>query len=197
MLYTMGKIVLRFLYLFIFRVTVIGQENIPKDGAVIFCANHSSNFDPVTMALYVPKRKVHYMAKKELFQNKLLGWLFKQLYAFPVDRSNADMTAFKSAVKILKSGETLGMFAQGTRVKEGEEKAAKAGVALFAMKGNAPVVPVAISGSGKLFTKVRISYGNPLNLEEYRGKRLNTESLEQITNLIMLQINQMRSVTAG
>lgn len=191
MFYQIAKAVLRILYKILFRMSVEGQENVPKQGAVILCANHSSNFDPVTMAIY-NQRSVCYMAKKELFENKFLCLLIRQLYAFPVDRSTADMKAFKNAVKLLKEEKVIGMFAQGTRVKEGEEKAAKAGVALFAIKGKAPVVPVAISGSCKPFSKMKIVYGKPLYLEEYRGKRLNTETLNEITDIVMQQINRMK-----
>ena len=191
MFYQIAKIVLKILYKILFRMTIEGQRNVPKEGGVILCANHSSNFDPVTMGIY-SDRTVYYMAKKELFENKFMYWLLKQLNAFPVDRSTADMTAFKNAVKLLKEGKTIGMFAQGTRVKAGEEKAAKAGVALFAMKGKAPVVPVAISGSCKPFSSMKIVYGKPLYLEQYRGKRLNTQSLNEITEIIMKQINDMK-----
>ena len=191
MFYQIAKIVLKILYKILFRMTIEGQQNVPKEGGVILCANHSSNFDPVTMGIY-SDRTVYYMAKKELFENKFMYWLLKQLNAFPVDRSTADMTAFKNAVKLLKQGYIIGMFAQGTRVKEGEEKAAKAGVALFATKANVPVVPVAISGSCKPFTKMKIVYGKPLYFEEYRQKRLNTESLNEITNKIMNEINHMK-----
>lgn len=191
MFYQIAKIVLKILYKILFRMTIEGQQNVPKEGGVILCANHSSNFDPVTMGIY-SDRTVYYMAKKELFENKFMYWLLKQLNAFPVDRSTADMTAFKNAVKLLKQGHIIGMFAQGTRVKEGEEKAAKAGVALFATKANVPVVPVAISGSCKPFTKMKIVYGKPLYFEEYRQKRLNTESLNEITNKIMNEINDMK-----
>ena len=162
MFYKISKIVLRVLYKILFRMSIEGNENIPKQGGVILCANHSSNFDPVTMGIY-SNRAVHYMAKKELFQNQFMYWLLTALYAFP-----------------------------GTRVKEGEEKAAKAGVALFATKANVPVVPVAISGSCKPFTKMKIVYGKPLYFEEYRQKRLNTESLNEITNKIMNEINDMK-----
>ncbi len=191
MFYQIAKIVLKILYKILFRMTIEGQQNVPKEGGVILCANHSSNFDPVTMGIY-SDRTVYYMAKKELFENKFMYWLLKQLNAFPVDRSTADMTAFKNAVKLLKQGHIIGMFAQGTRVKAGEEKAAKAGVALFAMKGKAPVVPVAISGSCKPFSSMKIVYGKPLYLEQYRGKRLNTQSLNEITEIIMKQINDMK-----
>ena len=93
MFYQIAKVVLKILYKILFRMTIEGQQNVPKQGGVILCANHSSNFDPVTMGIY-SDRTVYYMAKKELFENKFMYWLLKQLNAFPVDRSTADMTAF-------------------------------------------------------------------------------------------------------
>ncbi|NLK38128.1 MAG: 1-acyl-sn-glycerol-3-phosphate acyltransferase [Epulopiscium sp.] len=192
MLYLFARSVLLVFYKIFFRMTVIGKENVPKEGAAILCANHISNYDPITMAIFL-KRLPHYMAKKELFSVPVVGWLIRHLNAFPVDRSTADMNAFKMAVKVLKSGELVGMFAQGTRVKEGEEKAAKAGVALFAMKADVPVIPVAISGSCKLFSHMTIEYGEPLYFEEYRGKRLKTENLEEITSQVMEKIQEMRN----
>lgn len=192
MLYLFVRSVLLVFYRIFFRMIVKGQENVPKDGSAILCGNHISNFDPITMALFI-RRLPHYMAKKELFSVPVVGWLIRHLNAFPVDRNAADMNAFKMAVKILKSGELVGMFAQGTRVKEGEEKAAKAGVALFAMKADAPVIPVAISGSCKLFSKMTIHYGEPLYFTEYKGKRLNTETLDEITSQIMEKIHEMKA----
>lgn len=124
MFYQIAKVALKILYKILFRISVEGQENVPKQGGVILCANHSSNFDPVTMAIY-NKRSVCYMAKKELFENKFLGLLIRQLYAFPVDRSTADMKAFKNAVKLLKDEKVIGMFAQGTRVEGRRRKSSK------------------------------------------------------------------------
>ena len=195
MTYIIAKTACRLFYALFFRLRIKGLENIPMEGGAILCANHISNFDPVTIAISIP-RQPRYMAKKELFQVPVLGWLIARLKAFPVDRSIADMSAFKKAVQVLKGGEMVGMFAQGTRVKPGEEKAAKAGVALFAMKGNAPVIPVAISGSMKLFSKVTITFGEPLTLDEYRGKRLNSEALDSITEIVMASVKNLLSQEA-
>lgn len=191
MFYKLAKIVLRLLYKILFRVTVEGAENVPQQGALILCANHTSNFDPVTMGIY-SRREVCYMAKKELFENKFLKCLIIQLHAFPVDRDKPDMKSFKNALRLLKEGKTIGMFAQGTRVKEGEQKAAKAGVALLAVKANAAVVPVAISGKSKPFSSIKIVYGKPLSFENYRDKKLNTQNLNEIAQNIMNEINGMK-----
>lgn len=191
MFYNIAKYALRLMYLVMFRVEVRGKENIPKDGPVIICANHSSNFDPISAAIYV-KRPVNFMAKKELFGNNFMKKLMYSLHAFPVDREAADMKSFKTTLEILKKGEVLGIFAQGKRVKEGETADPKAGVALFALKGNAVVIPVGISGNYKLFSKVKINYGKPVNLDEYRGKRARTETLEKITEEIMSEVEKLR-----
>ena len=191
MLYKFIKVLIWIYYTIFFRATVVGVENVPKKGAAILCSDHSSNYDPITMAAYI-NRLPRYMAKKELFQVPVIGWLITQLHAFPVNReAPADMKAFKSAIKVLKSEELLGIFAQGARVKAGDEKSAKAGVALIAMRGNAPVIPVAISGSHKPFSKIYISFGEPLTLDEYRGKKLNNEGLHEVADLIMGKINEM------
>ena len=192
MFYNIAKYVLRLMYLFMFRVEVRGVENIPKDGPVIICANHSSNFDPISTAIY-SKRPVCFKDKKELFSNAFMKRLMKSLNAFPVDRDSADMKSFKTTLEILKKGKVLGIFAQGRRVKEGEKKDAKAGVALFALKGNAVVIPAGISGNYKLFSKVRINYGKPVNIDEYRGKRVRTETLELITEKIMTEVEKLRT----
>ena len=175
----------------IFRFQVIGSENIPKKGGAVLCSNHMSNYDPVAVVAGM-KRMPHYLAKKELFETPFVSWVVRHLKAFPIDRSQTDMTAFKTAVSLLKSGEIVGIFAQGTRVKEGEAKEAKAGVALFALKAQVPVIPVCITGSYKLFSRVTVHYGEPITLEEYRGKRVKTEQLSEIAESIMEKINEMK-----
>ena len=191
MFYWIARTAVKLYYIIFFKVQVVGVENIPKDGGMVLCSNHTSNHDPAILASYMP-RAICFMAKKELFDIKGLSFLIRHLRAFPVDRTGTDMKAFKNTIQLLKSKKVIGIFAQGTRVKEGEEKAAKAGVALFSLKGNAPVVPVAISGNFRLFSKIKIHYGKPLYLEQYRGKRVNNETLEEITEEIMQKINELK-----
>ncbi|NCC67204.1 MAG: 1-acyl-sn-glycerol-3-phosphate acyltransferase, partial [Clostridia bacterium] len=99
---------------------VLGRENIPS-GAAIICANHSSNFDPPMLAIYFGfKHKMHFMSKAELLDLPILGFLLKQAGVFPVHRGeNTDIQAIRTAMKILKNGEKVMMFPQGTRVLEG------------------------------------------------------------------------------
>lgn len=191
-LYPFVKLIVKLFYKIMFKVTVVGKENVPKDGSGVLCCNHISNFDPLTMAVFLD-RLPRFIAKKELFENKLFGALLRNLQAFPVDRqATMDMKAFKTAINVLKGGELLGIFAEGTRVKEGEEKAAKAGVAMFALKGNAPVIPVAVSGKYKFRKEVRIEFGEPMSLDEYRGVRISSDMMEEITEKIMGKVQEMK-----
>lgn len=191
MFYQIARTAVRIYYTIFFKVSIIGKENIPHTGGIVLCSNHTSNHDPAILGAYTP-RILCYMAKKELFKIKVLAWFISHLHAFPVDRNTTDMAAFKKAIHILKSGGAIGIFAQGTRVKPGEEKAAKAGVALFSLKTNAPIVPVAISGKFKLFSNITVQYGLPLYLEEYKNKRINNEVLDEVTEIVMKKINQLK-----
>jgi 1-acyl-sn-glycerol-3-phosphate acyltransferase len=191
-LYPVVKFLVKIYYTIMFKAKIVGKENVPKEGNGVLCCNHISNYDPLTMAVYLD-RLPRYIAKKELFDNKILSALLRNLKAFPVDRKTViDMKAFKTAISVLKSGELLGIFAEGTRVKEGEEKAAKAGVAMFALKGEAPVIPVTISGNYKFRSEIRIEFGQPMMLEEYRGVKITTAVVEEITEKIMGKVQEMK-----
>ena len=189
--YHFARKLVRIYYRIMFRMDIQGEEHIPEEGGVVLCCNHMSNFDPTTMAAFV-KREVRYIAKKELFSNRLSAVLMYGLGAFPVDRETTDMKALKTAIKLLKNGEVLGIFAEGTRVKEGDAQAAKAGVALFALKGNAPIVPIAISSRYRFRSMVHIRYGEPIYLDEYQGKKVTTEMMEEITERVMQKVREMK-----
>ena len=171
-----------------FRFRVVGAENVPKTGGVVLCANHISAFDPLAVAAG-QKRPVHFMAKKEIFKGGIINAVLeKVLYAFPVDRQKNDMKAIKTAIQLLKGGDVVGIFAQGTRVGGDDAAAAKGGVALIAVKSNVPVVPVHIMGSYGFRKRVTVVFGQPISLEEYQGQRLNTALLTQIADRIMGQV---------
>lgn len=189
--YTFARGLVKIYYKFMFRMDIQGEEHIPTEGGVVLCCNHMSNLDPTTMAAFV-KRPVRYIAKKELFEKRWSAKLLSSLGAFPVDRQTTDMKALKTAIKLLKNGEALGIFAEGTRVKEGEAKAAKAGVALFALKGEAPIVPICISSKYKFRSVVHIRYGKPIYLDEYKGQKVTTEMMEEITEKVMEKVREMR-----
>jgi len=190
MLLVIGKIIFGIYYRVFFRLRVEGKENIPREGAAIICANHISYNDPIVLCL-ISKRKLHLVAKQELFKNKFFGFVLRRLHAIPVNREKTDMSTYKAVMKILQGNGMVGIFAQGTRVKEGEAQDIKAGVALFALKGNACVVPTYIDATYRLFSKITVRFGAPMTLEAYRGVKLKSEGLAEVADYIMNQVNDL------
>ena len=184
--------IMRIWFAIMFKVEIVGKENVPAEGNAIICANHYSNYDPFAAAIFLD-RLPRYLGKKELFENKILAYLLKEVRVIPLDRKAAmDMKAVKAALKVLKEDQILGIFAEGTRVKEGEQVDAKGGVALFAMKGNTNVIPCAISGKYKFRNKIRVEYGKPLTLDEFRGQKLTAELMTEITDVVMGKVEEMK-----
>ena len=181
------KIVHSLLYLFciiVFRVKKVGEKNVPKQGAYIMCANHVSNWDPPILVAST-KRKLYVMAKAELFKNNFIKWIAKECCVFPVKRGKMDMEAMKFSLKILKEGEILMLFPEGTR--KGMEKNGKAqnGAAFMALRTGVPVIPVGIQGEMKPFHKVKLNYGKPLYLTKYQTNKQEKELLDKVSKEIM------------
>ena len=165
----------------VFRVRVIGEENIPAEGGCIVCANHSSNWDPVFLVVLL-SRRIYFMAKAELFKVPVLGWLIKSIGMIPVKRTSADISAVRTSINVLKDGKALGIFPSGRRVKKGEDAAAKSGVAFIAVKAAVPVIPIYIETSYRLFSKLTIHIGEPHDFAVYNKARLSSEQLSEISS---------------
>ena len=171
----------------IYRIEVIGKENVPADGGVLLCANHIDNLDPPVVGITAP-RPVHFMAKEELFSVPVLGKIVPHLNAFPVKRGMSDREALRKGLGILKEGKVLGLFPEGTRSKTGEMGKGLAGAGFFALRSDAHVVPCAIIGPYKAFKKLKVVYGKPIDMESIKEKKLNAE---QTTDLIMGEIQTL------
>ena len=165
MLYYIAKFFLTIYFALFYHIKTIGLNNIPKTGPVLLCANHPTGLDMFLISVRVP-RMVHYMAKMELFKNKIIGFFLKQVGAFPISRGTGDVGSVKTVYKLLDKGKIVGVFPEGTRTKKKDLKKRKAGAALFALHSSAPILPVAIEGEFKLFQKMRIVFGEPYHLEE-------------------------------
>jgi 1-acyl-sn-glycerol-3-phosphate acyltransferase len=127
------------------RVRSFGAWRVPAAGPVILAVNHSHNVDgPVLMAL--APRPVHFLIKQEAFTGPL-GWFLRGIGQLPVDRRNADRAAIVSALGVLEGGGVLGIFPEGTRTS-GDFSSIRSGLAYFALRSGAPIVPVAVLGSG-------------------------------------------------
>jgi 1-acyl-sn-glycerol-3-phosphate acyltransferase len=171
-----------------YRIEAIGLEHFPKEGGVLLCANHIHNFDPLVVGIMAP-RPVHYMAKEEIFSVPVLGNIVRKCNAFPVKRGFSDREALRTGLKLLKDGHVFGLFPEGTRSKTGELGKGLSGAGFFALKSTALVVPCAIIGPYKSFRKLKVVYGQPIEMDEMRKDKA---SAEQVTELIMSKIDKIR-----
>lgn len=183
------KVILGPVYRLFQPLYVDGIENIDMEKPFILCANHISNWDVVALYLACP-RLINFMAKAELFKFKPLAWLLKKVGAFPVRRGENDITAIKTAMKVLKDGEVLGIFPQGTRTDNDDDQA-KGGAVLIASKTNVPVVPAAIVTEYKIFRPVHIIIGEPMDMSA--DHRLTSEEIQQKADEIMKQIKTLKT----
>ena len=174
----------------VYRAEIIGLENIPKDGPVLVCGNHRSYLDPPIIEAS-SKRDIRFMAKEELRKNKFLAFLGVIFDGIYVKRDSKDVTAMKTTLKALKDGECVGIFPEGTRngLEKGEK--VKDGAAFFATRTGAKVVPVGVSGGDKAFNKVTVKYGKPIDYSDYKGKKIEKDELDKITQEIMDNIIQL------
>lgn len=170
-------------FLIFFRPKIVGREKIPKDGGVILAGNHRHIFDPC-MPILSTKRPVHYMAKKELF-NSPIGWFFKVVGCIPVDRGHDNTESKEAALEVLREGEVLGIFPEGTRNKSLNGLLPfKYGAVSMSNKSGALIVPFAITGKYRLFNnKLTIRFGKGFVASddlERANKRLVSEIEELI-----------------
>ncbi|MED4127090.1 lysophospholipid acyltransferase family protein [Shouchella miscanthi] len=187
-LYRFGQAVCRFVLRLLFKVEIRGKEHIPSEGGVLLCSNHISDFDPPLLGAFI-HRQVRYMAKKELFDKKGIGKLLKGLGAFPVKRGGSDRESLRTALRILKEGDMVGLFPEGTRSKTGEIGNGLAGAGFFAGKSDAYVIPCVIIGPYQFRKRVILAYGEPIDMEAYRQQRV---SAQEITDTIMTEIQRLK-----
>lgn len=170
--------------------TVEGMEKLPRSG-VLLCPNHASNWDPIMVALKLPKNyRLHIMAKEELFKNPLLGWLLRKVGAFPVSRGSNDINTVRTAMQAIRDGDNLLIFPEGTVIRngvgyiDGLPAHAKAGVAMIGVRTGATLIPVFVDGEKKPFHRTRIIFGDPYEAR-YTGRRGTSEEMQQIADGIL------------
>nr|WP_239454505.1 lysophospholipid acyltransferase family protein [Bacillus suaedaesalsae] len=166
------------------RLEVIGAENIPTTGGVLLCSNHIDNLDPPIVGISSP-RTIHFMAKEELFRLPILKSILPSINAFPVKRGMSDKQALRTGLQVLKDGNVLGLFPEGTRSKTGELGQGLSGAGFFALRTDATVVPCAIIGPYKMFKPLKVVFGKPLDFHELRERKATAdEATESIMNSI-------------
>ncbi len=168
-LYKLLHIIVHPIMRFLYRFETVGKENLPENACVI-CANHTSNLDVIFVALALPRNcPPRFMGKAEIFKIPVLSWFLRSLKAIPVNRGAVDISTLRDAIDSLKNGESIMIFPEGTRRKEATRDGAKTGAAMIACRAKAPMLPVYVSPKKKLFRKVRVIIGNPVETESIEG----------------------------
>ena len=201
------KIIYHFLHLLVyivakplFRYQAVGTDQIPRQGSGIIASNHASNLDPIFVGLGI-RRRINYLAKKELFSNRLARYLLRNLLrALPIDRERMDRNTLRETYNLLKTNELVLMFPEGTRTYDGKLNQAKMGIGMIAHNTKSPVIPVYIDGSYRIlprtaksirFKKCTVYYGPPVDLNPYYSQQRSKELYKTISEEIMNAISAL------
>ena len=182
----------------LFRLRVQGTENVPASGGYVLACNHLSNFDPWPLGMPLwPRRQLRFMAKSELFRTPLAP-ILRAGGAFKVRRGEGDVEAMRTAAELVREGEIVVMFPEGTRREKGLRKKhvarAHTGAARIALTAGAPLVPAAIAGTDRLtrLEPLRVAYGEPLDLSSLDGLD-QKRAAEAATELLMARIEELHA----
>ncbi len=199
-----GKIFLWLLFHTYLPTRVRGRFNIPRRGPVILIANHISYLDPMLIGWASLPRLVYYMGKKELFDSRFVSFILSRWGTFPVDRSSLDRQAIVISLALLKDGQVLGLFPEGTRSGSGEMQQMRSGAVRFAVKMRCPILPVGVKGTDRSFgrgaklpkpARLSVRFGQPFELTEFYDQPMTAERTEQAVNLMHEKIAALLSLT--
>ena len=183
-LYNFLKVIFKFLVKIIYRPKVIGIENIPKEEGVIFAGNHKHAVDPVVV-MTATKRKIHFMAKSEIFKG-LHGKILKKIGLIEVNRAKSNPLAIIEAERILKNNGTIGIFPEGTRNRTEQELLKfRTGAVAIANKTGSKIIPFAIRGKYRVFRKgLELEFGKPFEVKEMEIEEANKYLENEVLKLL-------------
>lgn len=175
----------------LFPVKIIGKKNLIK-GKAILCCNHQSNIDTIPI-YYAGKTKVYALCKKELCNTKFKSWFLKKLRAIPVNREKPEISSIKKCMEVLNKNYNLLIFPQGTRMKTEEAVGIKEGVAMFALKTKAPVIPMVYLKKNRVFRRNKLVIGQPITFD----LAYNKENMQVVINTLEEKMNNLLVENGG
>jgi 1-acyl-sn-glycerol-3-phosphate acyltransferase len=190
----------RFLAIILFRFKYRGIENLPMEGACLIASNHASFLDPPLIGAALRRREIHYFARKSLFSVWWLKPLMESLNAIPVDLGSADLGGVREALRLMKDGEALLVFPEGTRTHDGNLMKPLAGVGMLVARTGAPVLPARIFGAEKAWHRKRkffrpapitLVFGKPFRVELTPEESKSRETYQAISDEIMRRIGEL------
>ncbi|MBV8376672.1 MAG: 1-acyl-sn-glycerol-3-phosphate acyltransferase [Verrucomicrobia bacterium] len=182
-----------------FQYRAYGQENIIEEGPAIMAANHQSYLDPPLVGITC-KNEVYFLARKTLFEKRLLGPIISRVNAFPVDLTRGDLTALRAIIKLLKEGHRTVIFPEGTRSLTGQLQQARPGIGMIIAKTLAPVVPMRIFGSFEAWPKggkirphpITVVVGKPLRFKQEDFVAANREVYQKTSEQVLAAIATLK-----
>jgi 1-acyl-sn-glycerol-3-phosphate acyltransferase len=195
--YHAAAILITSVFRFFFGAKARYKQNVPPGGPFILASNHISYYDPPLIGSFAG-REMHFMAKRELFRNPFLGKLISHFNAHPINRTGFDKTAIDTAIAILKSGEGILIFPEGTRAKNGDFLPPRPGIGLIGISSLVPIIPTYIVGSNRLWRcflrreKLEIIFGRPLTVEELSRYSKDKEGYQRLAGEIMERIKGLK-----
>lgn len=195
--YHVSRVIVRMLLFLLTRCQVKGRENVPRQGSLLVIANHLSFADPPLLGVSLG-RKMIFMAKKQLFHFRLIGYLIRSLGAFPVHRGQLDRQALRQAYQVFADSLALVMFPEGMRSRSRKLRPPFFGVALIASRSGVPILPIGISGTENLERlsclwrrpQITVNIGHPFYLPPHKSKLTRAE-LGELSHSIMQQIAEL------
>lgn len=182
----------------LYRMHVYGEENEigPSENGLIICSNHISAKDVITLAACLKKNRIRFMAKIEVFKIPVMKQFATAMGAFPINRNSNDVSAIKKTIALLKNGETVGMFPQGTRCTgvDPSISSVKNGVGLIAYRSGATVLPVYIQTTDykmRLFHRTNLFIGKPIENSELGFNEGNQSEYSVASHLIFERILEL------
>ena len=184
------------------RLRVEGREHVPRHGPVILACNHRSFLDSFFIPLVV-RRRVTFVAKAEYFDDAKTAWFFKSCGQIPIRREggSASERALTSATEVLRAGKVFAIYPEGTRTRDGLLHRGHTGIARLALRCNVPIVPIGMIGSDevqpvdsrmpKLFRRVTIRFGEPIDPGRYAGREHDRMALRELTDEVMYEIREL------
>lgn len=183
--------VLNLVFILFFALKVEGKENIPDQGAFLAIANHQHFLDPVVLAIALQPHRIHFMAKKEIFSNPVFTWVLESLGAFPVKRGKPDRRALMTTIRLLKQGNVVGIFPEGTRQQENENGQAKGGIVQVVRHTGVKILPVHLH-LNRWKRPLTVKIGKPFAVANLKDK-MNREEVQKTANEIMERVRELHS----
>lgn len=203
--YQACQVLLRFLFRLFFKIKVKGFWHVPQNRTLIIASNHQSYIDPPAVGSFIRSRPLRFMARKTVFDVPYLGGLITKLGAFPIKRGKFDLTGMNIMVNLLKNGQAVLIFPEGTRTYNGNMRPVQPGIGMIAYKAKADILPVYLNGFynawprqkklPKLFQKLSITYGKPINLDHFYKQKASGRVYREIAKTVEEAIHRLKDST--